>query len=153
MNSNNHSHLFSFSLNDLTKPLVQRVFDENAQYQELAQVEDSGSVVATAVAAAVGNAQEFAKERRLVARVVEEAGIPTVVVSTGSASLRYASFTCQLFFFLLSYGTCTAEANDDVAGAWEERIAKRGSHVPRAPVTETASNETKRIPSDKNCRA
>src|SRR5215831_2999048 len=47
--------------------LVQRVFTESASCQKLAQVEGIGPVVATALVAAVGNAQEFANGRHLAA--------------------------------------------------------------------------------------
>ena len=47
--------------------LVQRVFTESAVCQKLAQVEGIGPVVATALVAAVGNAQEFAIGRHLAA--------------------------------------------------------------------------------------
>jgi transposase len=47
--------------------LVQRVFTENAQCQKLAHVEGIGPVIATALVAAVGNAQEFANGRHLAA--------------------------------------------------------------------------------------
>ena len=47
--------------------MVQRVFTENAQCQKLARVEGIGPVIATALVAAVGNAQEFANGRHLAA--------------------------------------------------------------------------------------
>ena len=47
--------------------LVQRVFTQSAACQKLAQVEGIGPVVATALVAAVGNAQEFANGRHLAA--------------------------------------------------------------------------------------
>jgi transposase len=47
--------------------MVQRVFTENAQCQKLAHVEGIGPVIATALVAAVGNAQEFANGRHLAA--------------------------------------------------------------------------------------
>jgi transposase len=47
--------------------MVQRVFAQSAACQKLAQVEGIGPVVATALVAAVGNAQEFANGRHLAA--------------------------------------------------------------------------------------
>ena len=47
--------------------MVHRVFTQSAACQKLAQVEGIGPVVATALVAAVGNAQEFANGRRLAA--------------------------------------------------------------------------------------
>jgi len=47
--------------------LVRRVFTQSAACQKLAQVEGIGPVVATALVAAVGNAQEFANGRHLAA--------------------------------------------------------------------------------------
>jgi transposase len=47
--------------------LVQRVFTQSAPCQKLAQIEGVGPVVATALVAAVGNAQEFANGRHLAA--------------------------------------------------------------------------------------
>jgi len=47
--------------------MVQRVFAENTQCQKLACVEGIGPVSATALVAAVGNAQEFANGRQLAA--------------------------------------------------------------------------------------
>jgi transposase len=47
--------------------MVQRVFTENVQCQKLARVEGIGPVIATALVAAVGNAQEFANGRHLAA--------------------------------------------------------------------------------------
>jgi transposase len=47
--------------------LVQRVFTQSAACQQLAQVEGIGPVVATALVAATGNAQEFANGRHLAA--------------------------------------------------------------------------------------
>jgi transposase len=46
---------------------VQRVFTETAQCQKLARVEGLGPVIATALVAAVGTAQEFANGRHLAA--------------------------------------------------------------------------------------
>jgi transposase len=46
---------------------VQRIFAENAQCQKLAHVEGIGPVIATALVAAVGTAQEFADGRHLAA--------------------------------------------------------------------------------------
>jgi transposase len=50
-----------------TDRMVQRVFAANAQCQKVAQVEGIGPVVATALVAAVGNAQEFVNGRHLAA--------------------------------------------------------------------------------------
>jgi transposase len=47
--------------------VVQRVFTQSAPCQKLAQVEGIGPVVATALVAAVGKAQEFANGRHLAA--------------------------------------------------------------------------------------
>jgi transposase len=47
--------------------MVQRVFAENAHCQKLARIEGIGPVIATALVAAVGNAQEFAHGRHLAA--------------------------------------------------------------------------------------
>jgi transposase len=47
--------------------MVHRVFTQSAACQRLAQVEGIGPVVATALVAAVGNAQEFANGRHLAA--------------------------------------------------------------------------------------
>jgi transposase len=47
--------------------LVQHVFVQNRQCQKLARVEGIGPVIATALVAAVGNAQEFANGRHLAA--------------------------------------------------------------------------------------
>ena len=47
--------------------MVHRVFTQSAACQKLAQVEGIGPVVATALVAAVGNAQEFANGRHLAA--------------------------------------------------------------------------------------
>src|SRR4029450_5745842 len=47
--------------------MVQRVFTENAQCHKPARVEGIGPVIATALVAAVGNANEFADGRHLAA--------------------------------------------------------------------------------------
>jgi transposase len=47
--------------------MLQRVFAGNAQYQKLAQVEGIGPMAATALVAAVDNANEFTNGRHLAA--------------------------------------------------------------------------------------
>ena len=120
---------------------VRRVFAKDAQCQQLAQVEGNGPVVTTTVAAAVGNAREFAKGRHLAAWL---GLVPRQSSSGGKERLLGISKRGDRYLRkLLVHGAratlCSANLKHDRRSQWiRALIARRGTN--RAVVALVSEN-------------